>query len=71
MILFKTVPGKKSYYIRKCMGTKDVYNHRKKGPTDIKNIPGYIFNMKMHKKYFLLKCLELDFIFTKYIQTSL
>ena len=26
----------------KCMGTKDVYNHWKKGANSIKNTPGYV-----------------------------
>ena len=29
-ILYENAPGKKSYYSRKCLGTKDVYNHAKK-----------------------------------------
>ena len=30
-ILYQKVHGKKSSYSGKCMGTKDVYNHGKKG----------------------------------------
>ena len=32
IILYKKVPGKKSFYSRKCMETKDVYSHRKRVP---------------------------------------
>ena len=47
MILYKTVPGKKSCLSRNCMVTKDVYNNAKKG--FILNTPLAIFNMQMHR----------------------
>jgi len=45
MILYNRVPGNKSSYSGKCVGTKDVYNYGKKG-LDIINTPGYI---QMHR----------------------
>ena len=46
IILYKNVPGKKSYYSRKCMGTKDVYNH---ALTTLKT-PMAIFKIQMHRE---------------------
>ena len=49
MISYKNVPGKKSYFSRKCMGTKDVYNHAKKGEIDKETLLA-IFNMQILRK---------------------
>jgi len=38
----KKSPEKKSYYSGKCIETKGVYNHGKKGAIDTKYTPGYI-----------------------------
>ena len=51
MISYKNVPGKKSYYKRKCMGTKNVYNYAKKGLLIFKT-PMAIFKIQMQKKVF-------------------
>ena len=54
-------PRKKFYFSRKCMGTKDVNNHAKKGAIDTLDI----FDMQMfRKKSFLQKRLGLNLIFT-------
>jgi len=46
-------PRKKSYYSRKCMGTKDVFNRAKKRQF-ISKTPQDIYNMRMvRKKSFL------------------
>ena len=66
MNLYKNVPGKKSYTSRKFMGTKDVYNHAKKGSIGIKT-QGWLYSkVQMSKKYFLWKLLRLDLIFTRF-----
>ena len=43
MILYKKVPGKKSSYSGKRMGTKDVYNHGKNGQLILKT-PGWLYS---------------------------
>ena len=51
----KTSLGKKSYDIRKRMGTKDVYTNAKEGQLILKNTRMAIFKVQMRKKVFFMK----------------
>ena len=53
MFLYKNVPRKK-VHSRKCTGTKDVYNHAKRGQLILKT-PIAIFKIQIHKKVFFIK----------------
>ena len=58
MILYKKVPGKKSFYIEKWMGIKDAYNFTTMGKKRLDNkTPLAILNMQMHigEKSFFMK----------------
>ena len=60
----KNVPGKHSSHIGKCMGTKDVYIHGRKG---LKTHVG-LFNMQcryIQEESFLWKRLRIDIIFPR------
>ena len=51
MILYKKVPGKKSFYIEKWMGIKDAYNFTTMGKKRLDNkTPLAILNMQMHRR---------------------
>ena len=67
MILYKKVPGKKSFYIEKWMGIKDAYNFTTMGKKRLDNkTPLAILNMQMYgRKLLLCKRLRLDLIFTR------
>ena len=48
MIIYKNIPGKKSYYSRKCMRTEDACPMQKKRRLIVNNMA--IFNLQMHRK---------------------